>query len=154
MEDDLFAEGRVFGIGTMEKDKVVRIIESVFERIPPEDKLTITLKRNVAFVVPYNATAEVLYVNPMANPDTKMVPIWIVSLPKETFTGKEYECVYTIAHELAHVFLEHAPNGKGETIREIEIAADKQVIVWGFDKELQLSPYSYINGNGLETFGM
>jgi hypothetical protein len=54
------------------------------------------------------------------------------------------EILYTIAHEFAHIYL---GNSTYIDNSEMEIEADKQVIKWGFEKELKLSSQSYICGN-------
>jgi len=57
------------------------------------------------------------------------------------------EITYTIAHEFAHVFLGHATNDINADTGCEELA-DRQVIAWGFEKELKKTPYNYIYGNG------
>jgi len=54
--------------------------------------------------------------------------------------------VYIIAHEFAHAFLGHHSMMSFENPHALEIAADEQVIKWGFEKELKKSGISYIYG--------
>lgn len=54
------------------------------------------------------------------------------------------EIIYTIAHEFAHVYLNHPDYAPAKD--KVEIAADMQVIECGFEKELRASNHSYIYG--------
>jgi hypothetical protein len=60
---------------------------------------------------------------------------------------KPHETLYIIAHEFAHVFLGHydRANWKGE---ESEVEADRQVVKWGFERELRESGFSYLKTLG------
>ena len=58
--------------------------------------------------------------------------IWIVCLVSGLLDCSWNEIIYTVTHEMAHVFFEHYI---GDESGEIE--ADKQVVKWGFEKELK-----------------
>ena len=78
-----------------------------------------------------------------------MVGIWLVCLSSDILKRSKKESLYTIAHEIAHVFLEHPKTAsKFEKFSEKEIEADKQVIKWGFESELRQTPFNYIYGKG------
>jgi hypothetical protein len=55
--------------------------------------------------------------------------------------------IYVLAHELAHVYLDHPP---GYPMEKQELEADAQVIKWGFEEELRSCPYNYLYGVGLD----
>ena len=133
-----FEGNRLHGCASIEKDKVVSLISKVFNRIPEDDLVVLELKRNVQFIMPAHATAEVIYVNPIADPEYGMVTVWLISLPPARAKHPEHEFIYTVAHEMAHVFLEHTGRVKSENpIKELELKADRQVIKWGFEDELK-----------------
>ena len=61
------------------------------------------------------------------------------------------EALYTIAHELAHIYLKHSKHigtHNSEGLKDREIEADTQVIQWGFEKELRETSFNYIYADG------
>ena len=78
-----------------------------------------------------------------------MVAIWLVILNHNIHNEPKEHALYSIAHELAHVYLEHTQSSSGkEEFYQREIDADKQVIKWDFENELRQTPYNYIYGEG------
>jgi hypothetical protein len=73
--------------------------------------------------------------------------IWIK--PESFVRGNHNDKIYTIAHELAHVYQDY-PSGYPDEQSELE--ADKLVLEWGFEKELRACPESYLYGYGLDRF--
>ena len=146
-------ESGLHGIASAKKDQIVARIATFFKRIPQDDRNTLLYRRNVTISLPESSTAEVLFVNPMIS-DKKyspLIPLWIISLRSELVDAPVYEFLYTLAHEMAHVFLEHAlcHNTGGDdviaNIWAVELAADEKVIEWGFEDELTKTPDNYIN---------
>jgi hypothetical protein len=148
-------DSRVHGISGEEKDGVVLLISNVLKRISKEDRVLLLDRRCVHFILPINSTAEGVFINPLINTDpryTPMVPLWLVSLRTDLLTEPMEQQIYTIVHELAHVFHEHGLPGKGHDPRESEIQADQKVMEWGFGEELQKTPYNYLQGDGFESW--
>ena len=140
-----------------EKDQLISIILEVLNRIPSDDRDVLTLGRNLRFVVPIiNCTADrvVIFPSPSINNNDSPQPIdvWLVCLNSEILKDPKDEIIYTIAHELAHVYLEHSKFGGAVLSKEDnnkrEIDTDKQVIKWGFESELRKSKNNYIYRNG------
>ncbi|MEJ2587900.1 MAG: hypothetical protein P8165_10055 [Deltaproteobacteria bacterium] len=156
-KEKLDAEGRVFGITSADKYTITAIISRVLQRIPKKDRVVLKQKRNVVFVVSDSANAEAMFIAPPT--EMKMIPVWLVTLPIEVFCYEIHEMIYTIAHELAHVFLKHIPYAGGlsdkedsvQAIRATEIVADQKVIAWGFEDELRKSACNYIYGDGFSN---
>jgi hypothetical protein len=139
-----------------EREKLISLISKVLERLQSEDREILMYKRGVRFIAPItiNCVAEQVFINPMFSRDERyepMLAVWLVCLSPDILKRSKVEAIYTLAHELAHVYLEHSkhfgtPNREGLLAREKE--ADKQVIKWGFKLELQQSPFNYIYGDG------
>ena len=52
--------------------------------------------------------------------------------------------------ELAHAYLGHGqPVSDLNVAKNNEMEADRQVIRWGFEKELKASPHNYLFGSGI-----
>lgn len=150
-----FEENRLHGCASTDKDKVVSLISKVFNRIPEDDLFVLTVKRNVQFIMPADATTEVIFVKPKADPKYGMVPVWLISLPPTRAKYPEHEFIYTVAHEMAHVFLEHTGRDESKNaIKESELEADRQVIKWEFEDELKETGHNYIYGDGLKNKGL
>lgn len=145
-------EVNVLGLECEEKEKLKTLIAEVLRRIPEVDRF-IFEKKGVRFVFPSsNCTAERIIVNPMISKDERyhpMVAIWLVVLNHNIYKEPKNHALYSIAHELAHVYLEHTArsSGKEESFQR-EGEADKQVIKWDFENELRQTPYNYIYGQG------
>lgn len=128
----------------------------MLKRIPPEDRDVLMFRRGVRFVVPIiNCTSDmfVIYPRPSQNKNDFPPPInvWLVCLSSDILNDTKDVAIYTIAHELAHVLLEHSRLSGASThdgLSEREIDADNQVIDWGFESELRNSPDNYLYGDG------
>jgi len=149
-------EARVMCFGDIEY--LLKILSSVFKRIDPADADILFDKRNVYFVFPsVNCTVHQTIINPMINSDARyspLIPLWVINFSVDFENKPKHEQIYTIAHELAHIFFEHG-RGCGEDerkiARKIEIEADGKVIEWGFVEELKKTPYNYLYGDGLKN---
>ena len=78
-----------------------------------------------------------------------MVGIWLVCLSPDILKRSKEQSLYTIAHELAHVYLEipiTASMIEGFTEKEREV--DEQVIKWNFESELRQTKLHYMYGKG------
>lgn len=174
--DDLFQwiDCNIYGLNdSEEKEQLISLISGVLERIPSEDREIIMYKRGVRFVAPlFNCTAQQMYIDPLSVRDEKttlcqcskcndlhlasknerygkMIGIWLVCLSSDILKRTKDETLYTIAHELAHVYLEHGKwASELDDFSKRELEADKQVIAWGFESELRQSPFNYIYGEG------
>jgi len=158
----------------VEKVKLISLISEVLERLPSKDREIILYKRQVRFIAPItaNCITEQVFIDPLSvrNEQTSlcrcnkcnephitpkngrydiMVGIWLVCLSSDILKRSKKESLYTIAHEIAHVYLEH-PKAESELEKSSgrEIDADKQVIKWGFESELRQTPFNYIYGKG------
>ena len=150
-----WAESIVMGFDCEEKETVKLLITEVFKRIPENDRFILE-KRGVRFVLPsLNSSAEQIFINPIIAEDERYHPmlcIWIVCLGQDFHKKPKSQALYTIAHELAHVYLEHMSIGNSfEHLSKREIEADRQAIKWGFEYELRQTPYNYIYGKGSIT---
>jgi hypothetical protein len=170
-----WVECNIYGLHyCLEKVKLISLISEVLERLPSEDREVIMHKRGVRFIAPItiNCVTEQVFIDSIRvkNEQTtfcrcskcnelhltvedgrydRMVSIWLVCLSPEILKIKKNQSLYTIAHELAHVYLEHSRHvgvSKKEELREIEREADKQVIKWGFKSELDETPWNYLYG--------
>ena len=167
----------IYGLNyCLEKVKLISLISEVLERLPSEDREILLYKKGVRFVAPItiNSVTEQIFIDPIMVRDElttlcrcskcnelhltvedgrydRMVAIWLVCLSPNILKIKKNQSLYTIAHELAHAYLEHSRHvgvSKKEEIREREDEADKQVIKWGFESELKETPWNYIYGEG------
>ena len=168
-------EYNIYGLNScLEKEKLISMISEVLERLPSEDQEIILYKRQIRFIAPItaNCVTEQVFIDPLGvrNEQTSlcrcgkcnephitpkngnydiMVGVWLVCLSSDILKGSKKESLYTIAHEIAHAFLEHpkaASQVEKSSKREIE--ADRQVIKWGFESELRQTPFNYIFGTG------
>lgn len=129
---------------------LINILIKVFLRLPEDDALEILSKR-VLFLLPIASFVQGIDI--ITRKDHNI--IWLIVFTKDLLEGSEAEFIYAVAHELAHVFLEQPKfqpidlQKVDEIIdRQEEIAADKQVVKWGFEKELRASPNNYLYGKG------
>jgi hypothetical protein len=78
-----------------------------------------------------------------------MVGIWLVCLSSDILKRSKKESLYTIAHELAQVYLELPKTASMiEGFTETEREVDEQVIKWNFESEFRQKQINYIYGNG------
>ena len=169
-----WVECNIYGLQyCLEKVKLISLISEVLERLPLKDREIIMFKRGVRFIAPItkNSIAEQIFIDPISVKNEKitlcqcskcnelhftskngrydmMVGIWLVCLSSDILKGSKQESLYTIAHELAYVYLElPKTTGRIEEFSELEIEADKQVLKWGFESELRQKYFSYKFGN-------
>ncbi len=120
-------------------------IVKIFERIPAADAEGL-LRKNFYLVIPFSNT---VYKRKINSGDC-----WLVFFQSDLWDQKrkDEEILYTIAHELAHLFYEHDGGGRA---CEQEKEADRKVIEWGFEEELRATPHNYLFGTGhlLKAFG-
>ena len=121
------------------------MVVKVFERIPETDGETL-LGKNFYLVIPFSNT---VYKRNIISGEC-----WLVFFQTDLWNQekKDDEILYTIAHELAHLFFEH--DAQSDLCAK-ENEADRKVIEWGFEKELRATPHNYLFGIGLllKTFG-
>ena len=170
----------------VEKVKLISLISEVLERLPSKDREIILYKRQVRFIAPItaNCITEQVFIDPLSvrNEQTSlcrctkcnephitpkngrydiMVGIWLVCLSSDILKRSKKESLYTIAHELAHVYLELPKTAsmiEGFTEKEREV--DEQVIKWNFESELpqkksimymEMEEYKLKNSYGMEN---
>jgi len=142
-------EDIIHGVLTVEKEDLKELILSVFERIPESDRDILIYERCIQYTMPLNCTADRIFINPLVNKDERYHPLhtmWLVSFNPDILKRSRKDAIYTIAHELAHVFLEHTGWGKEyDGVPKHEIEADLQVIKWGFESELKQCEHNYLS---------
>lgn len=151
-----WVDNNVFGLGYGDKqDQLISLILEVLVRIPSEDRNILMFKRGVRFfVTSENCVAEQLFISPPKDINDEsmgMIEMWLVCLSADFFESKREESIYTIARELAHVYLGHSRQSDVSDTEELsyrELEADRQVIRWNFGPELRQAHFSYIYGNG------
>ena len=113
-------------------------VVKVFERMPETDGETI-LGKNFYLVIPFSNT---VYKRNIISGEC-----WLVFFQTDLWNQgkKDDEILYTIAHELAHLFFEHDAQSE---LSAKEEEADRKVIEWGFEKELRATPHNYLFGTG------
>lgn len=165
----------IYGLNyCLEKVKLISLISEVLERLPSKDREILMYKRCVRFIAPIsnNSVTEQVFIDPISvrNEQTTlcrctkcnelhftpkngrydmMVGIWLVCLSSDILKRSKNESLYTIAHELAHVYLELPKTVSSiEEFSEIEREIDEQVIKWNFKSEVQQKKLNYIYGEG------
>jgi len=175
--DDLidWIDCNIYGLNyCLEKVKLISLISAVLERLPSKDREIIMYKRGVRFIAPItvNCVTEQVFIDPISvkNKDNTlcrcskcnephltpkngrydmMVGIWLVCLSSDILKRSKAEALYTIAHELAHVYLDHPKTASMiEEFSEREREADKQLIKWNFESELRQQQFKYTYGEG------
>ena len=170
-----WVECNIYGLNyCLEKVKLISLISEVLERLPSKDREIIKYQRCVRFIAPItaNSVTEQVFIDPISvkNEQKKlchcskcnephltvkdgkyemMVGIWLVCLSSDILKRSKDESLYTIAHELAHVYLEIPKTAsmiEGFTEKEREV--DEQVIKWDFESELRQTQLNYIYGEG------
>jgi len=180
-------EFNIYGLHyCVEKVKLISLISEVLERLPSKEREIILYKRQVRFIAPItaNCITEQVFIDPLSvrNEQTSlcrctkcnephitpkngrydiMVGIWLVCLSSDILKRSKKESLYTIAHELAHVYLELPKTAsmiEGFTEKEREV--DEQVIKWNFESELpqkksimymEMEEYKLKNSYGMEN---
>jgi len=165
----------IYGLNyCLEKVKLISLISEVLERLPSEDQEIIMYKREVRFIAPItaNCVSEQVFIDPISVENEKTtlcrctkcnephftpknggydmaVGIWLICLSYDILKRSKNESLYTIAHELAHVYLELPKTVSSiEEFSEIEREIDEQVIKWNFKSEVQQKKLNYIYGEG------
>ena len=165
----------IYGLNySLEKIKLISLISEVLERLPLEDREIIMYKRGVRFIAPItvNCVTEQVFIDPMSvrNEQTTlcqcskcnelhfaakdgrydmMVGIWLVCLSSDILNSSKEESLYTIAHELAHVYLELPKTASMiEGFIEKEREVDEQVIKWKFKSKSRPKQFNYISEGG------
>ena len=165
----------IYGLNyCLEKVKLISLISEVLERLPSKDREILMYKRCVRFIAPIsnNSVTEQVFIDPIGvrNEQTTlcrctkcnelhftpkngrydmMVGIWLVCLSSDILKRSKNESLYTIAHELSHVYLELPKTVTSiEEFSEIEREIDEQVIKWNFKSEVQQKKLNYIYGEG------
>jgi len=155
---------KIYGLNyCLEKVKLKSLISEVLERLPSEDRETLMYKRCVHFIalITKNSIAEQIFIDPISVKNEQktlcrctkcnelhftpkngtydlMVGIWLICLSSDILTKSREEALYTIALELAHVYLELPKTADGiEEFAEHDAEAEKQVIKWCFESELR-----------------
>ncbi len=131
-----WVECNIYGLHyCLEKVKLISLISEVLERLPSKDREIIMYKRCVRFIAPItaNCVTEQVFIDPISvkNEQTSlcrcskcnephftvkngrydmMVGIWLVCLSSDILKRSKEQSLYTIAHELAHVYLEISKN--------------------------------------------
>jgi len=165
-----WVECNIYGLHyCLEKVKLISLISEVLERLPSKDREIIMYKRGVRFIAPIsnNSVTEQVFIDPIAfrNKQTTlcrcskcnelhftpkngrydmMVGVWLICLSHDILKRSRKESLYTIARELAHVYLEIPKTAsmlEGFTEKEREV--DKQVIKWGFESESRQKQFGY-----------
>jgi hypothetical protein len=153
-----------------ERVKLISLISEVFERIPSEDRKVLMFMRGVRFIAPItnNSITEQVFIDPISDKNKKStlcrcskcfephftpkngsydmtVGVWLVCLSSDIMKRPKGVALYTIANELAHVYLE-IPNIESsiEEFMERENEIDKQIIKWGFESELRQTKKNYM----------
>jgi hypothetical protein len=154
----------IYGINyCLEKVKLISLISEVLERLPSKDREVIMYQRGVRFIAPItnNSVTEQVFIDPIGvrkeqttlcrcskcnEPHLTVkdgrydmtIGIWLVCLSSEILKRSKKESLYTIAHELAHVYLEIPKTASMiEEFSEKEREVDEQVIKWNFKTELR-----------------
>ena len=163
----------IYGLNCcLERVKLISLILEVFERIPSEDRKVLMFKRCVRFIAPItnNSVTEQVFIDPISDINNKstlcrcskcyephfapkngsydiMVGIWLVCLSHDILKRSKEEALFTIANELAHVYLE-IPNTESRINEfiEIEREVDKLIIKWNFEAELRQTKKNYMCG--------
>jgi hypothetical protein len=136
-------EDIILGFTLAEHDQLRGVLMEVFERMPQEDLEVLIEERRIRFILA--AWNQAIHF-----PVPQAGDYYLLVIQSNFCDWPHSNQIYTVAHELAHAFLEH----KATSVK-IEFLADKQVVRWGFKEELKAVPNSYLRGTGMETvFGI
>ena len=129
----------ILGCRPTERDKFLDLLVKVFKRLPEEDAAILIEQRKIRVIL---ATTNLAIHLAGGH--------WLLVLESGFFNWPHPEQVYTVVHEMAHAFLEHKA-----TSAKVEFLADRRVVRWGFEDELEAVPNSYLRGSGMEqVFGV
>ena len=153
--DELFEEDileRIVGYATSASlNELGVVLCEVFNRLPEDVAAFLLEDRGVHFVCPQIGT--VARVGGPAIVENDLIARWFgwfVLLSTDLIDQPRDEQIYTIVHELAHVYREDVQGGPGgplpKNVVSPEVASDQLVIDWGFEKELKAAPETYIGG--------
>ena len=133
-------ESLILGFRPTEHDRLRDVLMEVFQRLPEEDAEILIEKRRVRFILTTRNQAIHL---PAGD-------YYLLLLQSNFYDWPHSNQIYVVAHEMAHAFLEHTA-----TSVKTEFLADRRVVRWGFEHELEAVPNSYLRGTGMETaFGI
>jgi hypothetical protein len=139
--------------GADDNQRVLDVIAVVLRRIRRQDREELLVRKKVHFIVPVRCASETIWVIPHGDDP---IPIHLVCLSPQLFNEPRSVAIYTVAHELSHAFLGHRQHSNStDAILEKEREADRQVIAWGFEKELKETSHNYLFGSGIQdVFGL
>lgn len=146
----------------LEKVKLISLISEVLERLPQKDREILMYKRAVRFIAPItkNSITEQVFIDlfsvrnernllcrcskcdelhftPKNGRYDMLVGMWLICLSSDILKRSKEEAIYTIAHELASVYLELPKTTDGiEENTVLEENAERQMIIWDFKSEL------------------
>ncbi|WP_297691028.1 hypothetical protein, partial [uncultured Eudoraea sp.] len=127
-----WADCNIYGLHhCLEKVKLVSLISEVLERLPLKDREILMYKREVRFIAPItnNCVTEQIFIDPISGRNGQtalcrcskcnephltvkdgsydvMIGVWLICLSSDILKRSKDQSMYTIAHELAHVYLE------------------------------------------------
>ena len=144
---------RLLGVSMGHRNRVEQLITRVLGRLPEQD-LDRLLEKNLQIILPSKNSAEAVLANPFSTYEKAggLVPVCLVCLKSDAVLLPDHEFIYVVAHELAHVFLDHWIPAANMDVDEMELAADRQVLLWGFEESLRKTSYNYLYGSGLDNY--
>lgn len=140
-------QGCILYINDEGNEQLLDVLVKVFSRLPENDAFELRNSR-LMFLLPTTCFARDIHI--FSSKDEHV--IWLIVFTTDLLEGSKAEFIYTVAHELAHVFLGHTMSQENmDSHKTKEIAADKQVVKWGFEKELRATPDNYLYGDGIRN---
>lgn len=125
-------EALMLEIAYPEHEQFRDLLAEVFERVPQEDAEILVEERNIRFILAVSSQS--IYF-PVPLP----ADYYLLVLESTFCDWPHSEQIYTVAHEMAHAFLDHRPTGSSDPNfgdrRELE--TDEQVIKWGFENQVR-----------------
>lgn len=139
--------------GSKNLDKVRSIFYKVVKNIHKEDVLTLAKKNTIVFLGDkITSFCFPLFFYQGSSKRSDPIAVSFVSLSSSVTDSPSSEATYTIAHELAHAYLGHLQlSANLSDAQNNEMEADRQVIKWGFEKELRACPDNYLFGAGIRN---
>ena len=146
---------RILERAVTDTDILLSALIQIFKKLPENDLEILLYDRQVYFVCPRAHSAIPFeIIDPVNEKDEKTDKLglkhcrmWFILLTSELLDQSANEIIYTVVHEMAHAFLEHKAGGLDN-----ELEADRQVVRWGFEKELRAIPDNYLYGTGCDRF--